>query len=1073
MTLLTTPTAAQQSALQQLLVQQQDPTSPRYHKWLTPEQWADRFGLSQSDISKITVWLKSQGFTVGSVARGRNWITFSGTAAQVKRAFGTEIHAYDVGGEKHVANASAPKIPSAFAGIITGIRGLNDFHLRPRAIRRNYAARPYYNSSNFGDLFAPGDVATVYDISPLYNSNPAIDGTGQKLAIIGQTDVYLADISDFRTGFGLSAITCTTNSSGVISACSDPHFQYVFVGDQTTTDPLVPLSGDLSEADLDLEWSGAIARNAQLLYVNAPAVFNGSGGLVSGGVWDAWYWAVDHSLAPVISLSYGFCEFDDNNIIDPNTGLAGADEIELQKANSLGITFVNSSGDGGAAECDSSSTLNTNNLATQGVAVGYPASSPEVTGVGGSGILLADLNSGANAATYWGTGNGTDGGSVLAPPAGPGYIPEQGWNDDDEINQFCIQNPSNLFCTQGGNPAQPGWVPITSQAAAQEDIGPSSGGGGASNCAKQNSTFSACVSGFPKPSWQTVTVPGQISVRFSPDISLVASPNFPGYIFCTELSELNVNGTGSSCNPGGATGISNALNLTDTSGNLTGSIIGGTSASAPIFAGIVTLLNQYLAGPSSPGLGQINGNLYALAKTPANKAFHPINSSNNQVYCVANTPNTQPVSLQCPAGGVLGFLASNADATTGYNLVTGLGSVDVDKLALAWAAGRTNTTLTVAASPTQINLGQSTTFTATLSSASAQGNVSFFNNGSTTALGTVAFTKSSNGVVTFSTTALPAGTDNVTASYAGDGSNNASTTATAATVTVTQPDFSLASNPTTATVVAGHNSSAITVKITPINGYSQSTTLSCSGQPTGASCSFSPNPMPAGTTTSTLTIATNASMATGAAPQFNVSATNGGTVTHTSPFTLTVNPTDQSFTLTPGATSYQVTPGGTVTGASATVTLNPANGFNTANSPVSYTCSEPATLTESTCNITPNPPGATTPGASFVITTTAPSAARLQPINRATRIFYAAMMPGLLGIMFLAGSRTRSTRAMRLLGLILMLGVSTLWMASCSGTNSGTSNPGTPAGAYTITVNATTGGTNALTAQTTFTLNVQ
>ncbi len=166
------------------------------------------------------------------MARGRNWISFNGTAAQVQSAFGTEIHSYNVNGELHYANATAPAIPAAMRGIVTGIRGLHDFMPRPRSIRRNSVARPYYNGgSSLGDLVAPGDIATIYGINALYTSG--IDGTGQKLAVMGQTDIYLSDITDFRTGFGLSAISCTTNSSGVITACNDPHFQYVLGG----TDP--------------------------------------------------------------------------------------------------------------------------------------------------------------------------------------------------------------------------------------------------------------------------------------------------------------------------------------------------------------------------------------------------------------------------------------------------------------------------------------------------------------------------------------------------------------------------------------------------------------------------------------------------------------------------------------------------------------------------------------------------------------------------------------------------------------------------------------------------------------------
>jgi len=935
MTLLTTPSAAQIKALQALLVQQQDPKSPKYHQWLTPEQWADRYGLSQNDIAKLAVWLKSQGFTVGSVARGRNWITFSGTAAQVQAAFGTEIHRFKVDGELHAANAQAPRIPASLAGIVTGIRGLHNFRVRPNNVKHNFGARPYYNSSNFGDLVAPGDIAAIYDIKALYNASTPIDGTGQKLAIIGQTDVYLSDIVDFRTGFGLSSISCTTTASGVISACNDPHFKYVFVNDSTTTDPLTPLAGDLSEADLDLEWSGATARNAQLIYVNAPFVNLGT--TFSGGVWDAWYWAVDKHLAPVISMSYGLCEFFDNNVTDPNTGLPASDELELMKANSFGITFVNSSGDFGAAECDSNRTLTNSGLATQGTGVGYPASSPEVTGVGGSAIPLTNFT-----ATYWGTANGSDGGTALS------YIPEQAWNDDDEIGQFCAQNPTNSFCTSNG---------VSDALSAQSAIGVSQTGGGASNCALQDPTFSTCVAGFPQPTWQTASIAGQPSVRFSPDVSLLATPNFPGYIFCTPLSELGVSGTGSSCAPGGTAGITNALALS------TPSIIGGTSASAPVFAGIVTLMNQYLNGSSLAGLGNINPALYALAQTTSNNAFHPITASSNQVYCVGNTPTGLPATVQCPVTGLLGFLGSSADATTGYNLVTGLGSVDTNNLAIAWKA------------------------------------------------------------------------------------------------MTTQPGFALSPNTTALTAAAGSASNSTTITVTPQNGFAGTVTFACSGEPTGATCVFTPT---SSTTGTSLSIQTTAARSYPPNASVIVTGTSGA-VSNSTTVSLAVTGGTETFSLDSnlGAGGTLALTDGTTglvaLGVTSTDGFVSTTGGNSQTAlPVTYACvGLPA---QSQCSFSP---ASTTQSVTVTlsISTRAPTAS-LRPSGAGRNgIFYALLLPGLLGVVFTLTSRKRRLGSLRLCALIVALGVSTVWMASCGGSNSGGGGTsGTPKGSYPITVNATTSG---------------
>jgi hypothetical protein len=842
-TLLTSPSASQQRALDKVMADQQNPSSPNYHKWLTPEQYAERFGLSQNDISKISTWLKAQGFTVLSVAPGRNSIILSGTAGQFERAFQTEIHHYNVDGESHFANATPLKIPAAWSGIVTVVRGLHNFQMKPLGVRRMPGLHPSYYDSALNAIFAaPGDVATIYDIGPLYTAG--FDGTGQKLAIIGQTDIYLSDINDFRSGFGLSQISgCTTNTSGVVTACNSSNFQYIWVPDATYPDPGAPdTCGDLAEADLDVEWSGATARNAQIIFVNSPAIVNPQcTTLLSGGVENALSYAIQHTVAPVVSMSYGICEL-----------YANSDETELQQANTQGMTIINSSGDTGAAGCDgfTNSLTNPPNLAVGGPAVSYPASSQYVTGVGGTEVPFTDFTS-----TYWGTTNGSDGGSALGPPAP--RVPEEAWNDDYEFGAYCAANPTDSFCTYYG---------ITSQYTAQAALGIGAGGGGASNCYTVNGA-GQCTAGFPQPSWQTVTIPLQASARFVPDVSLLATPNFPGFIFCTELSEWGLSGTGSTCAPGGATGITNTLALINSKGNPDPTIIGGTSVSTPVFAGMVALLNQYFQGTSAAGLGNVNPMLYTLAKTNPNNYFHQLTTGNSQEYCVPGTPTSQQLAWQCPPSGVLGFLASNSDTPTGYNLVTGLGSVDLNNLATAWAAARTTSSIALHASASPIVFGQSVTLTATANPLTATGVVTFSTGGTT--LGTKPL---SSGVAAISTTSLPVGADTITASYPGDGYNQPSTGTTV--VNVTAPAFTWVGGGASHTVLAGQKTIPYSFTATPTTPtgapqFTSTVTFGCTFAPTdttltNASCAFNtgqtiPTQIAAGTTGAvpvTLTITT-------------------------------------------------------------------------------------------------------------------------------------------------------------------------------------------------------------------------
>ncbi|MGO9614947.1 MAG: protease pro-enzyme activation domain-containing protein, partial [Bryobacteraceae bacterium] len=164
-TLMLKPSAAQQADLTQLLQAQQDPTSPSFRQWLTPEQYADSFGASAADLAKIAAWLEAQGFTVGYVARARNFISFSGTAQQVSNAFHTQIHRYNVNGETHYANATDPSIPAALAGLVSGIRGLSDFRLKPR-FKKAQPRLVFERQTSIG----PIDFATIYDINPLYSA---------------------------------------------------------------------------------------------------------------------------------------------------------------------------------------------------------------------------------------------------------------------------------------------------------------------------------------------------------------------------------------------------------------------------------------------------------------------------------------------------------------------------------------------------------------------------------------------------------------------------------------------------------------------------------------------------------------------------------------------------------------------------------------------------------------------------------------------------------------------------------------------------------------------------------------
>ena len=578
---------AQQNALPRLLAAQQDPASPQYHKWLTPEQFADRFGVTSSDITQLKNWLESEGFVIDSVARSRTQISFTGTVARIESVFRTEMNSFVVHGERHFANATNIFVPAVFADVIGGVRNLDDFHPRPRntGVRKIPASSDFTSNVSGKHFLSPEDFATIYDVTALYGAG--WDGTGEEIAVVGDSDITMSNIERFRSLSGLPANDPTkvlVPNSGVAT---------------------VPSTNEQIEAYLDLEWSGAVAKNANIIYVYV-------GNNANDSVWDALQYAVDNKLAPVISMSFGYCE--------QGLGLPNVSMIRgwAQQANSQGQTISGPAGDSGAADCDGSNVQS----ASHGLAVDVPASIPEVTGVGGS-EFTGDASS-ASTTTYW---NGTnDGfyGSALS------YIPEEVWNDTSES----IANGGGL----------------------------AAGGGGASVY-------------FSKPSWQTASGVPNDGHRDVPDVSLTASPFHDGYLLC--------DGTAGTGNQGCTNGFRDSQNYLD--------VVGGTSAGAPTFAGVLALINQATA---SKGLGNVNPTIYSLVGS-APSAFHDITSGDNKVPCMQGTTD-------CLNGGTIGYSAG-----TGYDQASGLGSLDVYYLVTNWQGYSTNPNYSVAANPPSLTISSS------------------------------------------------------------------------------------------------------------------------------------------------------------------------------------------------------------------------------------------------------------------------------------------------------------------------------------------------------------------------------
>ena len=736
----------QEAALESLLDQQQDKSSPNYHQWLTPQQFGQQFGPADQDVQTIVAWLDSQGFQIDRVANGRGAIEFSGNAGQVQNAFRTEIHKYAVSGKNYWANASDPQIPSALTPVVAGVASLNSFRRRPMyqllgifakskktgEVKRVAQATAGATVPNFtlncgtdpstGQpitcyAVSPYDFATIYNVLPLWNASSPITGSGQSIAIVARTNIDVQDVADFQSLFGLPA-----NPPTVILDGPDPG--------------IVP--GDETEADLDVEWSGAVAKGAKINLVVSQSTE------ASDGVDLSALYIVDNDVAPVMSESYGECEL--------GLGAAGNQFINnlWEQATAEGITVFVSSGDNGAAGCDAYQGT-TPQAAQNGVEVNGLASTPYNVAVGGT-----DFNDFSNGATYW---NSTNNSSTQA--SAKGYVPETTWNDSCTNSIFAQLGFTGGAEANCNNPQLSQFV-LT--------IG---GGGGKSGCTAPNGGApSNCSGGYAKPSWQAGAGVPSDSKRDVPDVSLFASNGFVGnfYMMCERDAQ-----NGQPCSTSNFLGV------------------GGTSVASPAFAGIMALVDQKMGAAA----GNANYILYKLAAKLGSSCVSAANPAGTCVFydtpagstiampCVRGTPNCT-VSISVDQYGVLSGYATGA----GYDLATGLGSVNAANLVNGWkTVGNTpsSTTLTLN-NGTAVNIAHGSSVPVSVSvtptSPMPTGNVALLakQNGNSTEFGTLTLGTSGSALGTFTT--LPGGMSySVVAHYAGD-ATYAGSDSNAVTVTV-------------------------------------------------------------------------------------------------------------------------------------------------------------------------------------------------------------------------------------------------------------------------------------------------
>lgn len=613
-----------------------NPNSPNYHKWLTTEQIAERFGASDQDIATLSSWLQSNGFTVESVLPTKLEIEFSGTAANVRSAFHTQIHRLSVNGQSHYANMSDPQIPSALASAIGGVLFLHDFEPHPLAHER--VPSTDYAASNGDDLVTPSDLDVIYNLAPAFAAG--YTGLNQTIYVAEDGDIYnLDDWSVFRKVMGLARLY--------------PHatLTQIHPAGATCTDPGVN-SAD-AEVALDVEYSSAAAPNAAIIISACRSLLAAIENPINSTT----------TPAAVMSISYG----EDEALNGAASNLAYS--TTYQTGAMKGWTIFVSSGDEGAASADADEAN-----ATHGIGVSGLTSTPYNTSVGGTDFATTYLN---NVSTYWSSTNSPTLGNALS------YIPEIPWNDSCANALFTSYFG---FTSTSGPSSYCNYLFATSPTSRR--ITTASGSGGPSGCATGAASTRGVVSGtcagYPKPGWQAAFGVPADGVRDIPDISLFAANGPWGYYYPACIS------AGGSCLgtidtwPGyGGTSISSP-------------IMAGIQALINQRLGAVQgLMNPTLYSLASAEYGNSgnaacnssNGNTVA-----SNCIFYDVTLGDITVNCTG-TNNCYFGGVPASATNNYGILSTSDStnspaypATAGFDYATGIGTVNAFNLIMNFGA---------------------------------------------------------------------------------------------------------------------------------------------------------------------------------------------------------------------------------------------------------------------------------------------------------------------------------------------------------------------------------------------------
>jgi subtilase family serine protease len=398
------------SELDKFIADVSNPRSPQHGKFLTPAQFNDRFAPTQSTVDSVSNFLRGQGLSVTKVSDNRQIVTADGTAAQLQHAFGTSLSRYTDTAQHRdfFANDSAPKLPAAVAGAVQGVVGLDNHAVKHT---NNTKGRKPHAPSGYN----PTQLRGAYDTGSLGT------GSGQSVALWEFDGYQASNIAQYGRQFSLNSAAPKTVAVDGANYDSSP-------GDGQ------------GEVELDIEIVNAMAPAASTYVYEAPNSDQGEVDMAS-------QIASDNKVS-VVSISWGSCEPDTTDAAITGTSNG------IKQATAEGISFFAASGDDGSKDCTRSQTGGSVD------AVDYPASDPNVTGVGGTHLTVSGSSYGSESA-WNGSGGGTstkfDAPSWQTGANGKRTVPDVS-SDADPNSGYAIFSGGSWQVYGGTSCAAPMWA---------------------------------------------------------------------------------------------------------------------------------------------------------------------------------------------------------------------------------------------------------------------------------------------------------------------------------------------------------------------------------------------------------------------------------------------------------------------------------------------------------------------------------------------------------------------------------------------------------------------------------------